>query len=135
MADRIRDNEGNASLGFQDLCLRQELLEYMDIHDNDASQSSQPSWGESGNQYKELQNHAKKTKPDEDDIPISQEEEAKFMQTFRKTRFYNDYRDRDSNRDNWRSNERSSYNRDNYRSSTDDKPYDLQKQFNDFMKS
>ncbi|GKD40526.1 reverse transcriptase domain-containing protein [Tanacetum coccineum] len=56
-------------------------------------------------QYKELQNHAKKTKPDEDDIPISQEEEAKFMQTFRKTRFYNDYRDRDSNRDNWRSNE------------------------------
>ncbi|GKB66047.1 reverse transcriptase domain-containing protein [Tanacetum coccineum] len=86
-------------------------------------------------QLKELQNHAKKTKPDEDDIPISQEEEAKFMQTFRKTRFYNDYRDRDSNRDNWRSNERSSYNRDNYRSSTDDKPYDLQKQFNDFMKS
>ncbi|GJV04238.1 reverse transcriptase domain-containing protein [Tanacetum coccineum] len=88
-------------------------------------------------QYKELQNHAKKTKPDldEDDIPMSREEEAKFMQTFSKTRFYNDYRDRDSNRDNWRSNERSSYNRDNYRSNTDDKPYDLQKQFNDFMKS
>ncbi|GJZ45784.1 hypothetical protein Tco_0593380 [Tanacetum coccineum] len=55
-------------------------------------------------QYKELQNHAKKTKPDEDDIPISKEEEAKFMQTFRKTRFYNDYRDQDSNHDNWRSN-------------------------------
>ncbi|GJT82098.1 reverse transcriptase domain-containing protein [Tanacetum coccineum] len=88
-------------------------------------------------QYKELQSKAKKTKPDldEDDIPMSREEEAKFMQTFRKTRFYNDYRDRDSNRDNWRSNERSSYNRDNYRSNTDDKPYDLQKQFNDFMKS
>ncbi|GKE03465.1 reverse transcriptase domain-containing protein, partial [Tanacetum coccineum] len=86
-------------------------------------------------QYKELLNHAKKTKPDEDDIPISREEKARFMQTFCKTRFYNDYRDRDSNRDNWRSNERSSYNRDNYRSSTDDKPYDLQKQFNDFMKS
>ncbi|GJT01380.1 hypothetical protein Tco_0822549 [Tanacetum coccineum] len=87
--------------------------------------------------YKELQTHAKKTKPglDEDDIPMSREEEAKFMQTFRKTHFYNDYRDRDSNRDNWRSNERSSYNRDNYRSNTDDKPYDLQKQFNDFMKS
>ncbi|GKC94729.1 reverse transcriptase domain-containing protein [Tanacetum coccineum] len=36
-------------------------------------------------QYKELQNHAKKTKPDldEDDIPMSREEEAKFMQTFR----------------------------------------------------
>ncbi|GJR57773.1 reverse transcriptase domain-containing protein [Tanacetum coccineum] len=88
-------------------------------------------------QYKELQSKAKKTKPDldEDDIPMSHEEEAKFMQTFHKTRFYNDYRDRDSNRDNWRSNERSSYNRDNYRSNTDDKPYDLQKQFNDFMKS
>ncbi|GJV69211.1 hypothetical protein Tco_1484720 [Tanacetum coccineum] len=29
----------------------------------------------------------------------------------------------------------SGYNRDNYRSNTDDKPYDLQKKFNDFMKS
>ncbi|GJZ02706.1 hypothetical protein Tco_0520667 [Tanacetum coccineum] len=88
-------------------------------------------------QYIELQSKAKKTKPDldEDEIPMSHEEEAKFMQTFHKTRFYNDYRDRDSNRDNWRSNEQSSYNRDNYRSNTDDKPYDLQKQFNDFMKS
>ncbi|GKD49729.1 hypothetical protein Tco_1278705, partial [Tanacetum coccineum] len=84
-------------------------------------------------QYKELHSNAKKTKPDldEDDIPTSREEEAKFMQTFRKTRFYNDYCDQDSNRDNWRSNERRSYNRSN----TDDKPYDLQKQFNDFMKS
>ncbi|GKC07593.1 reverse transcriptase domain-containing protein [Tanacetum coccineum] len=80
-------------------------------------------------QYKELQTHAKKTKPDlvEDDIPMSREEEAKFMQTFCKTRFYNDYRDRDSNRDNWRSNELSSYNRDKYRSNTDDKPYNLKK--------
>ncbi|GJY77024.1 hypothetical protein Tco_0482140 [Tanacetum coccineum] len=35
-------------------------------------------------QYKELQSNAKKTKPDldEDDIPMSREEEAKFMQTF-----------------------------------------------------
>nr|GEW19387.1 hypothetical protein [Tanacetum cinerariifolium] len=58
-------------------------------------------------QYKELQTHAKKTKPnlDEDDIPMFREEEAKFMQTFRKTRFYNDYRDQDLNRDNWPSNE------------------------------
>nr|GEW62826.1 DNA-directed DNA polymerase [Tanacetum cinerariifolium] len=88
-------------------------------------------------QYKELQSSAKKAKPDldEDDIPMSREEEAKFMQTFRKTRFYNDYRDRDSNHDNWRSNERSSYKRENYRSNTDDKSYDLQKQFNDFIKS
>ncbi|GKE02873.1 hypothetical protein Tco_1390856, partial [Tanacetum coccineum] len=53
-------------------------------------------------QYKELQAYAKKTKPDldEDNIPMSREEEAKFMQTFYKNRFYNDYRDRDSNRDN-----------------------------------
>ncbi|GJU25995.1 hypothetical protein Tco_1164616 [Tanacetum coccineum] len=88
-------------------------------------------------QYKELQSKAKKTKPDldEDNIPMSREEEAKFMQTFGKTHFYNDYRDQDSNRDNWRSNKRSSYNRDNYRSNTDDKSYDLQKQFNNFKKS
>ncbi|GJY63967.1 hypothetical protein Tco_0465427 [Tanacetum coccineum] len=80
-------------------------------------------------QYKELQTNAKKTKPDldEDDISMSREEEAKFMQNFHNTCFYNDYRDRDSNHDNWRSNERSSYNRDNYRSNTDDKQYDLQK--------
>ncbi|GJZ10793.1 hypothetical protein Tco_0545552 [Tanacetum coccineum] len=88
-------------------------------------------------QYKELQSRAKQptSNLDDDDIPMSREEEAKFMQTFRKTRFYNDYRDRDSNRDNWRSSQRNSYNRDNYRSNTDDKSYDLQKQFNDFMKS
>ncbi|GJZ90643.1 reverse transcriptase domain-containing protein [Tanacetum coccineum] len=88
-------------------------------------------------QYKELQSHAKQPIPNlnDDDIPMSREEEAKFMQTFRKTRFYNDYRDRDSNRDNWRSSGRNDYNRDNYRSNTDDKPYDLQRQFNDFMKS
>nr|GEV70490.1 hypothetical protein [Tanacetum cinerariifolium] len=30
---------------FQDSCLRQEILEYMEVHDNDASESSQPSWG------------------------------------------------------------------------------------------
>nr|GEU33445.1 reverse transcriptase domain-containing protein [Tanacetum cinerariifolium] len=72
-------------------------------------------------QYKELQSNAKKAKPDldEDDISMSHEEEAKYMQTFCKTRFYNDYRDQDSNCNNWRSNERSSYNRDNYRSNTD----------------
>ncbi|GJU41989.1 reverse transcriptase domain-containing protein [Tanacetum coccineum] len=88
-------------------------------------------------QYKELQSRAKKPTPDldDDDIPMSREEEAKFMQTFRKTRFYNDYRDRDSNRDNWRSSRRNDYNRENYRSNTDDKSYYLQRQFNDFMKS
>nr|GEY33788.1 hypothetical protein [Tanacetum cinerariifolium] len=88
-------------------------------------------------QYKELQTHARKTKPDlnEDDIPMSREEEAKFMQTFRKTHFYNDYFDRDLNRDNWCLNERSSYNTEKYRFDTNDKPYDLQKQFNDFMQS
>ncbi|GJY36879.1 hypothetical protein Tco_0422257 [Tanacetum coccineum] len=88
-------------------------------------------------QYKELQSRAKQPIPDlnDDDIPMSREEEAKFMQTFRKTCFYNDYRDRVSNRDNWRSSGRNDYNRDNYRSNTDDKSYDLQRQFNDFMKS
>ncbi|GJY50149.1 reverse transcriptase domain-containing protein [Tanacetum coccineum] len=88
-------------------------------------------------QYKELQSRAKQPTRDlnDDDIPMSREEEAKFMQTFCKTRFYNDYRDRDSNRDNWRSSRRNDYNRDNYRSNTDDKPYNLQRQFVDFMKS
>ncbi|GJY24949.1 hypothetical protein Tco_0399675 [Tanacetum coccineum] len=53
-------------------------------------------------QHKELQSREKQPTPDldDDDIPMSCEEEAKFMQTFRKTRVYNDYRDRDSNRDN-----------------------------------
>ncbi|GKB16597.1 hypothetical protein Tco_0850520 [Tanacetum coccineum] len=43
-------------------------------------------------QYKELQSCAKKLTPDidDDDMPMSREEESKFMQTFRKTRFYND---------------------------------------------
>ncbi|GJZ99288.1 hypothetical protein Tco_0671839 [Tanacetum coccineum] len=45
------------------------------------------------------------------------------------------FTDKDSNRDNWRSSGQNDYNRDNYRSNTDDKSYDLQKQFNDFMKS
>nr|GEV42272.1 reverse transcriptase domain-containing protein [Tanacetum cinerariifolium] len=65
---------------------------------------------------------------------MSCEEEAKFMQTFRRTYFYNDYRDRGSYRDNWRSSERNNYNRDNYRSNYDDKP-DLQKQLSDFIKA
>ncbi|GJU22833.1 hypothetical protein Tco_1156175 [Tanacetum coccineum] len=54
-------------------------------------------------QYKEFQSRSKKPTPDldDDDMPMSHEEEAKFMQTFCKTHFYNDYRDRDSNRDNW----------------------------------
>nr|GEW44828.1 reverse transcriptase domain-containing protein [Tanacetum cinerariifolium] len=88
-------------------------------------------------QYKELQSRTKQPTPDldKDDMPMFREEEAKFMQTFCKTRFYNDYRDRDSNRDNWCSSGQNDYNRDNYRSNTDDKSYDLQIQFNDFMKS
>nr|GEZ04300.1 hypothetical protein [Tanacetum cinerariifolium] len=87
--------------------------------------------------YKEFQSRAKQQTPnlDEDDMHMSREEEAKFMQTFRKTYFYNDYHDRDSNRYNWDSSERNNYNRDNYRSNTNDKSYDLQRQFNDFMKS
>ncbi|GJX86615.1 hypothetical protein Tco_0337389 [Tanacetum coccineum] len=60
-------------------------------------------------QYKELQSRSKPN-PDhnDDDIPMSREEDAKFMQTFCRTRFYNDYRD--SNRDNWRSSGRKDYN-------------------------
>ncbi|GJW12173.1 hypothetical protein Tco_1578000 [Tanacetum coccineum] len=88
-------------------------------------------------QHKELQSQSKQSTPDENevDLPMSREEEAKFMQTFRKTRFYNDYRNRNFNRDNWRSSERNDYNPDNYRSNTNDKSYDLQRQFNDFMKA
>ncbi|GJX36433.1 reverse transcriptase domain-containing protein [Tanacetum coccineum] len=60
-------------------------------------------------QYKEFQSRSKQPNPDhnDDDKPMSPEEEAKFMQTFRRTRFYNDYRDRDSNRDNWLSSRRN----------------------------
>nr|GEX56107.1 hypothetical protein [Tanacetum cinerariifolium] len=62
-------------------------------------------------QYKELQSRAKQPTPDLDDDDIH------------------------SNRDNWRSSKRNDYNRDYCRSNTDDKSYDLQRQFNDFMKS
>nr|GFA39966.1 reverse transcriptase domain-containing protein [Tanacetum cinerariifolium] len=65
---------------------------------------------------------------------MSREEEAKFMQTFRRTRFDNEYRDHDLNRDNWRSSERNDYNRDNYQTNSDDKP-DIQKQLRDFIKA
>ncbi|GJT45749.1 hypothetical protein Tco_0954464 [Tanacetum coccineum] len=87
-------------------------------------------------QYKEFQSHSKQPNPghNDDDIPMSHKEEAKFMQNFHRTRFYNDYRDHDSNRDNWRSNERNDYNRDNYQSNSDGKP-DLQKQLSDFIKA
>nr|GEV92730.1 reverse transcriptase domain-containing protein [Tanacetum cinerariifolium] len=86
-------------------------------------------------QYKDPKSNAKQTTTnlDDDNILMSREEEAKFLKTFSKTRFYNDYRDRDSNGDNWCSSERNDYNRDNYRSNPDDKPYNPQKQFNDFM--
>ncbi|GJS59829.1 hypothetical protein Tco_0654613 [Tanacetum coccineum] len=51
-------------------------------------------------QYKDFQSRSKQPNLDNDDIPMSHEEKAKFMQTFHRTRFYNDYQDRDSNRDN-----------------------------------
>nr|GEV88199.1 reverse transcriptase domain-containing protein [Tanacetum cinerariifolium] len=85
-------------------------------------------------QYKDFQSRSKQSNLDDDDIPMSCEEEAKFMQTFRHTRSYNDYRDRDSNRDNWHSSGRNNYNRDNCQSHFDDKP-DLQKQLSDFIKA
>ncbi|GKA32644.1 reverse transcriptase domain-containing protein [Tanacetum coccineum] len=83
-------------------------------------------------QYKEFQSRSKQTNLDhnDDEIPMSREEEAKFMQTFCRTRFYNDYRDRDSNRDK-RSSRRNDY---NYQSNSDGKP-DLQKQLSDFIKA
>ncbi|GJQ99348.1 reverse transcriptase domain-containing protein [Tanacetum coccineum] len=83
-------------------------------------------------QYKDFQSRSKQSNLDNDDIPMSREEEAKFMQTFHRTRFYNEYRDRDSNRDQCRSSGRNDYNRDHYH--YDDKP-DLQKQLSDFIKA
>ncbi|GJS33140.1 reverse transcriptase domain-containing protein [Tanacetum coccineum] len=85
-------------------------------------------------QYKEFQSRSKQSNLDDDGIPMSREEEAKFMQTFSRTRVYNDYCDRDSNRDNWHSSGRNNYNRDNYQSHSNDKP-DLQKKLNDFINS
>ncbi|GJW24144.1 hypothetical protein Tco_0037955 [Tanacetum coccineum] len=84
--------------------------------------------------YKEMQSRSNHSihEYDKDDKPMSPEEEAKFMQTFQCTCFYNDYRD--SNRDNWRSSGRNNYNRDNYRSNSNDKP-NLQKQLSDFIKA
>ncbi|GKA02782.1 reverse transcriptase domain-containing protein [Tanacetum coccineum] len=85
-------------------------------------------------EYKEMKSRSNSiSKYDEDDQPMTPEVEPKFMQTFRRTHFYNDYRD--SNHDNWRSSERNDYNRDNYLSNSDDKPYDVQRQLNDFVKS
>nr|GEX09533.1 reverse transcriptase domain-containing protein [Tanacetum cinerariifolium] len=43
-------------------------------------------------QYKDFQSRSKQPKLDDNDIPMSCEEEAKFMQTFCRTPFYNDYR-------------------------------------------
>ncbi|GKC17378.1 hypothetical protein Tco_1014160 [Tanacetum coccineum] len=85
-------------------------------------------------QYKEFKSRLKQPYLNDDDIPMSREEEAKFVQTFHRTSFYNDYRDHDSNRDNWRSYVRNDYNRDNYQSHSDNKPK-LQKQLSDFIKA
>ncbi|GJR70043.1 reverse transcriptase domain-containing protein [Tanacetum coccineum] len=83
-------------------------------------------------QYKKMKSRSNPiSEYDEDDQPMIPEAEAKFMQTFRRTHFYNDYRD--SNRDNWRSSGRNDYSRDNYRSNSDDKPYDVQRQLNGFV--
>ncbi|GJT34856.1 hypothetical protein Tco_0925275 [Tanacetum coccineum] len=50
--------------------------------------------------YKELQSRSNHPIPeyDKDEKPMYLEAEAKFMQTFRRTCFYKDYCDRDSNR-------------------------------------
>ncbi|GKA18433.1 reverse transcriptase domain-containing protein [Tanacetum coccineum] len=85
------------------------------------------------NEFSVKGNHST-TDCNNDDTPMSHEEKARFMQTFQHTRFYNDYRDHDSNRDNWRSSGRNDYNRDYDPPNTDDK-YDIRKQLSDFMKS
>ncbi|GJU15997.1 hypothetical protein Tco_1143963 [Tanacetum coccineum] len=84
--------------------------------------------------YKDFQSRSKQLNPDhkDDDIPMSREEEAKFMQTFHRTHFYNDYCD--SNRYNWSSSGRNDYNRENYQSHSNDKPH-LKKQLSDFIKA
>nr|GEX43988.1 reverse transcriptase domain-containing protein [Tanacetum cinerariifolium] len=51
--------------------------------------------------YKDFQSRSKQPNLVDDGIPMSHEEEAKLMQTFHRTHFYNDYRGHDSNRDNW----------------------------------
>nr|GEV88289.1 DNA-directed DNA polymerase [Tanacetum cinerariifolium] len=86
--------------------------------------------------YKEMQSRSNHSIPayDKDDKPMSPEAEAKFMQTFRHTRFYNDYLDRDSTSDNWHLSGRNGYNQDNYRYNSDDKP-DLQGQLSKFIKA
>ncbi|GJX65210.1 hypothetical protein Tco_0299553 [Tanacetum coccineum] len=73
-------------------------------------------------QYKYIQSRSNLPTLDynDDDTAMSREEKAKFMQNFQRIRFYNDYRDRDSNRDNWHSSRRNDYNRDYYRSNSDD---------------
>nr|GEV74263.1 hypothetical protein [Tanacetum cinerariifolium] len=44
-------------------------------------------------QYKDFQSRSKQPNLNDDDIPMSREEEGKFMQIFHRTYFYNDYRD------------------------------------------
>nr|GFA94225.1 reverse transcriptase domain-containing protein [Tanacetum cinerariifolium] len=75
-------------------------------------------------QYKEMQSRSNHSilEYDKDDKPMSPGAEVKFMQTFRRTCFYNDFYDRDSNCNIWRSSGRNDYNRDHYRSNSDDKP-------------
>ncbi|GKD61500.1 hypothetical protein Tco_1299009 [Tanacetum coccineum] len=87
-------------------------------------------------QCKEFQSRSKQPNPDhnDDDTPMSCEKKEKFMQTFHHTRFYNGYRDCDSNHDNCCLSRKKNYNRDNYQSNSDDKP-DLQKQLSDFIKA
>ncbi|GKA30992.1 hypothetical protein Tco_0717297 [Tanacetum coccineum] len=41
-------------------------------------------------QYKDFQSRSKQSKLDDDDIPMSREEETKFMKTFHRTHFYNE---------------------------------------------
>lgn len=96
-------------------------------------------------QYKEIKeqrescnhcggNHATANCSD-DDTPMLHEEEAKFMNTFRCTRYYENYRDCDCDRERWRPSAKNEYNREPYKqTNTDEKP-DVQTQLDDFIKS
>jgi hypothetical protein len=62
---------------------------------------------------------------------MSREEEAKFMNTFRRTRFYDNYRDRER----WRPNTKTEYTREPFKPKNSDEKPDVQTQLNEFNKA
>lgn len=84
----------------------------------DAQYKEMKEKSETSNNY--CGNHSTANYKD-NDTPMSREEEAKFMQSFRWILFYDDYCNRDRDRDKWHTGERSDYNRDQPRSYSDEK--------------